>query len=137
MGSSIETQGGGARPGSAKKNLDPKLVHPHLFTILEASRQLRVSRHTLRYWEKALDGVVVPNRTDGGQRRYTPEHLCVLEAIKQLKRKGFTLAAIRDELSRGMIAEQRMANPRTLDRLADHIAETVRSSIYRFFRGED
>lgn len=79
---------------------------------------------------------MAPLRTAGGQRRYTQEHLQLLEAIKQLKRRGFTLSAIRDELHRGMVAEQAISEATLLERLADHIAENVRASIYRFFQAE-
>ena len=45
-----------------------------------------VSKHTLRFWEKTLNGVIVPLRTKGGQRRYTKYHLQIINEIKkQLK----------------------------------------------------
>jgi len=70
-----------------------------MFTIREASQYLRLPPHTLRYWEKALEGVLVPFRTYSGQRRYALEHLLMLETVKQLKRKGLTLGEIRIGLS--------------------------------------
>ena len=116
------------------RNLDLKFVKQKTLTIREASRHLKVSTHTLRYWEKVLEGVLVPLRTEGGQRRYTREDLRLLEAVKQLKRRGFTLAAIQEELSRDLASEGGVADVLVVERLADHIAEAVRSSIYRFFR---
>ena len=109
-------------------------VNRRTFTIQEASQEANLSTHTLRYWEKVLDGIVVPLRTDGGQRRYTRDHLRILEEIKRLKRRGFSLAAIREELRRTLAVEE--LEPDTLDHLADHIAEAVRSTIYRFFQGK-
>ncbi|MGD8386290.1 MAG: MerR family transcriptional regulator [Desulfobacteraceae bacterium] len=112
-------------------------MNSRTFTIQEASRQTNVSTHTLRYWEKILDGIVVPLRTPGGQRRYTRDHLLLLEEIKRLKRKGFTLAAIREELSQSMTVERLEPDSPTLEHLADHIAEAVRTTIYRFFQGKN
>jgi DNA-binding transcriptional MerR regulator len=112
-------------------------VNRRTYSIQEASRQANVSTHTLRYWEKILEGIVVPLRTDGGQRRYTQDHLLLLEEIKRLKRKGFTLADIRDELGQALPVKEIEPGSPTLDHLADHIAEAVRSTIYRFFQEKD
>ncbi len=95
-----------------------------------------MSTHTLRYWEKVLNGIVVPLRTTGGQRRYTAEHLLLLGEIKRLKRKGLTLEQIRVELSLDSLVEQLEPDPVTVNHLADHIAETVRSTIHSFFQGK-
>jgi DNA-binding transcriptional MerR regulator len=116
--------------------MDLKFVKPGYLTIREASRRVNVSTHTLRYWEKALEGIVTPSRTAGGQRRYSREDLRLLETVKQLKRQGLTLSSIREELSRDFDEKRRIADDRLLDLLVDHIAETVRSSIYRFFYTE-
>ncbi|MFO7878287.1 MAG: MerR family transcriptional regulator [Desulfovermiculus sp.] len=109
-------------------------MNERTYTIKEASRKANVSTHTLRYWEKVLNGIVVPLRTNGGQRRYTAEHLLLLSEIKRLKRKGLTLEQIRVELSLGPAAEQLEPDLLTVNYLADHIAETVRTTIHKFFR---
>ncbi len=128
----------GAEPvRNTHENLNLKFVKTRTYTIREASRQVNVSTHTLRYWEKVLEGIVVPLRTGGGQRRYTREDLRLLDTVKHLKRRGLTLAAIRDALSQDTTSVQDVSDAHLLDRLADHIAEGVRTSIYRFFRRED
>lgn len=56
----------------------------NLISIQEVSVLLKVPKPTLRFWEKELDGILVPLRTDGGQRRYTVENITVIEEIKKL-----------------------------------------------------
>lgn len=50
---------------------------------------------TLRFWEKELDGIIVPLRTRGKQRRYGVETASVIEEIKSLREKGMGLAETR------------------------------------------
>lgn len=106
------------------------------FTIQEVSQKLKVSKHTLRFWEKELDGIVVPLRTRGGQRRYTSEHLFILKEIKRLKGKGFSLAKINGKLSNGQpLPASDFASSDRIEHLADEVAEVVRSAVYEYLRG--
>ena len=57
------------------------------FTIKQLSEKLNIPKPTLRFWEKELEGILVPLRTPGGQRRYTYIHMTVLEKIKELREK--------------------------------------------------
>jgi DNA-binding transcriptional MerR regulator len=100
------------------------------FTINEVSQKAAIPKHTLRFWEKALEGILVPLRTKGGQRRYTSDHHLLLEEVKLLKRKGLSLAEIRTELSTN---HRSLSDPSTLDLLAEHISEAVRTTLHRFF----
>ena len=102
-------------------------------TIQEVSQRLGVSRHTLRFWEKALSGVIVPLRTKGRQRRYTLEHLFVIDEIKRLKAKGLSLANIKEELNSRYNNTATTAEPQKVDLLANRIAEIVKSTIHSFF----
>jgi DNA-binding transcriptional MerR regulator len=102
-------------------------------TIQEMSEKAGVTCHTLRFWERELDGLIVPLRTKGGQRRYTSDHLAVIQEIKRFKTQGLSLPDIRSAL-------KNPANPITtnnpgpeLDLLADRINQVVRSTIYNFF----
>ena len=106
-------------------------------TIQEVSQRLKVTKHTLRFWEKELDGLIVPLRTQGGQRRYTPEHLFIIEEIRRLKRKGLSLVHIKNKLDNSYNAEEDNSNSPRIDLLANQIAEIVKSAIYRFFEGEN
>jgi len=53
-------------------------------TVNEASKKTGVSVHTLRYWEKVFDGILVPLRTKGNQRRYSPKDVEIIFSIKKL-----------------------------------------------------
>ena len=101
-------------------------------TIEEASQRLGLSKHTLRFWERELEGVIVPLRTKGGQRRYTLEHLFVIDEIKRLKAKGLSLANIRKELDNRYNSYGKTSNPEKIDHLANRIAALVKSTVHSF-----
>lgn len=102
------------------------------FTIQEASRLLRVTKHTLRYWERELEGIIVPLRTGGRQRRYTSEHLLIIEEIKRLKGNGLSLYDIKRQLNDKSGTHQDAPARRDVDQLADRIAEIVKTAISSF-----
>ena len=66
-----------------------------LHSIQEVSIQLNIPKPTLRFWEKEFEGILQPLRTDGGQRRYTCEHIAIVENINAFKKAGLSLAEIR------------------------------------------
>jgi DNA-binding transcriptional MerR regulator len=105
-------------------------------TIQEVSKRSGVPTHTLRFWEKELEGVIVPERTKGGQRRYSPQHLVVIEEIKGLKDKGMTLVEIRGELNHLINSDGEGYNHHRADILADKIAEVVRTAIFNYLEGK-
>ena len=70
-------------------------------SISVASEITGVEVHTLRYWEKEFDQFLNPNRTDGGQRRYRPEDIQTVFAIKRLLRdEMFSIAGARRTLAK-------------------------------------
>ena len=101
-------------------------------TIQEVSDRAGISKHTLRFWERELNGVITPLRTKGGQRRYTLEHVLVVEEIKRLKGKGYSLDDIRRDLNRRFNTEAEHYNHQKADILANKIAEMVRTAIFSF-----
>jgi len=105
-------------------------------TIHEVSQLCGVSTHTLRFWEKELVGLIVPQRTKGGQRRYAPEHILVIEDIKNLKSKGLSLPEIRDELNRHYSSKENRHSDQGADVIANRIAEIVRAAIFNFLNGK-
>jgi len=105
-------------------------------TIHEVSQLCGVSAHTLRFWEKELEGMIVPQRTKGGQRRYAPEHILVIEDIKTLKGKGLSLTDIRNELNRRLNSNGEDYGNQRADVLANKIAEIVRAAIFNFLNGK-
>jgi DNA-binding transcriptional MerR regulator len=112
----------------------------NLISIQEVSNLLKVPKPTLRFWEKELDGILAPLRTNGGQRRYTVENIAVIEEIKKLKRTGMSLPDIKRKLGKGQMSEagsQGSGDERTdrVDLLAARVAEVVRAEVNRFFEG--
>jgi DNA-binding transcriptional MerR regulator len=60
-----------------------------------------VEVHTLRYWEREFDLFLDPERTDGGQRRYRPQDIQTVFAIKRLLRdEMFSIAGARRHLAK-------------------------------------
>ena len=111
-------------------------------SIQQVSQHLDVPKPTLRFWEKEFEGILVPLRTNGRQRRYAPEHVAVIKEIKLLKEAGLSLAEIKRKLGKKQMSEagrQGSRDGRTggIDLLAERVAEVVRLEILRFFeRGE-
>jgi len=104
-------------------------------SIQEVSALLNLPKPTLRFWEKEIDGILVPSRTRGGQRRYTVENIAVIEEIKKLKRKGMSLPEIKRKFSNG--DREGNTNSSRIDLLADRVAEVVRAEVNRFFEGAE
>ena len=70
-------------------------------SISIASRITAVEVHTLRYWEREFEPFLDPERTEGGQRRYRPEDIQTVFAIKRLLRdEMFSIAGARRHLAR-------------------------------------
>ena len=70
-------------------------------SISVASRITGVEVHTLRYWEREFDAFLGPDRTEGGQRRYRPEDIQTVFAIKRLLRdEMFSIAGARRHLAK-------------------------------------
>jgi DNA-binding transcriptional MerR regulator len=105
-------------------------------TIHEVGQKLGLTTHTLRFWEKELGGLIVPLRTKGGQRRYTPEHLFVIGEIQRMKSLGLSLTSIKDKLNNSNGSPVTDSGTSQVDLLADRIADLVRSALYQFFEGK-
>jgi DNA-binding transcriptional MerR regulator len=105
-----------------------------LFTILQVSERLNIPKHTLRFWERELNGLVVPLRTHGGQRRYTVQNIAILEEIKKCRDKGLSLPEIIEEI--GQPGEVETLQPTKVDLLATRVAQAVKTEVYNFFRTE-
>lgn len=68
------------------------------YLISDASKQVDVESHVLRYWEDELD-LEIP-RNDMGHRYYTEYHIRLFRQIKELKEKGYQLKAIKNVLNK-------------------------------------
>jgi len=107
------------------------------YSIQEASDRANVSKHTLRFWERELSGIIVPLRTDGGQRRYTSYHLFIIEEVKRLKRKGLSLLDIKRIMDNSREGIRKVDDSDKIDLLANQIAEVVKSTLYDFLKKEE
>ncbi|MGQ9658258.1 MAG: MerR family transcriptional regulator [Fimbriimonadales bacterium] len=68
--------------------------------ISTASVLVGVETHTIRYWEREFAEFLNPVRTAGGQRRYRPEDIETLKAIKRLlKEELYTIAGAKRKLA--------------------------------------
>jgi DNA-binding transcriptional MerR regulator len=104
--------------------------------ISEVSERLGIPKHTLRFWEKELEGVITPVRTLGGQRRYTFEDILAIHQVKSLKEQGYKLEDIKKKLNNHSDFKLRDSNGENIDHLADRIADLVRLAIRNFFEGK-
>jgi len=102
-------------------------------TIQEVSERTGVTCHTLRFWERELGGIIVPLRSKGGQRRYTIDHLAIIEEIKRHKMKGLSLPDIKNALQCTPSTLIGTTEDNNIDLLANRIIEVVRSTVYDFF----
>lgn len=66
------------------------------YIISEASVKTGLEPHVLRYWEDEL-GIEI-ERNELGHRYYSAEQLELLSRVKELKKRGFQLKAIKNEL---------------------------------------
>jgi MerR family transcriptional regulator, heat shock protein HspR len=83
--------------------------HP-LYTMAQVTETLGVTAPVLRRWER--EGLVRPERTAGGQRRYSRREIDKLQHVAQLAGEGMTASGIRRVLD----LEQR------IDELEDRLA---------------
>ncbi|MBT8342124.1 MAG: MerR family transcriptional regulator [Desulfatitalea sp.] len=114
------------------ESIDQKL------TIQKVSERLGLPKSTLRYWEKTFDGLIAPERTTGGQRRYAIEDLTVFETIKRLKRSGLSLAQIQRQILSGQstVTGATALHPQLVDHLAESILNEVRYRIHALLKQE-
>ena len=127
-------------------------------TIQQVSQKLDVPKPTLRFWEREFVGILVPLRTNGGQRRYAPEHISVIKKIKMLKKAGLSLVEIKRKMGKGIddlligglddwekgsswgqmseAGGQESGDERVdgIDLLAERVAEVVKMEVHRFFQ---
>lgn len=107
--------------------------HEQIFTIQQVSLMLRLPKPTLRFWEKEFNDLIVPLRTQGGQRRYTLDHISLIEKIKKLREDGMPIFEIKKYFKNHFRNHDSSSEFEEIDFLADHIAKIVRAEIFNFF----
>ena len=96
-----------------------------VFTVSGAARQLGVPAATLRTWERR-HGIGPSGRSAGGHRRYTPQDLIRLRAMRTLVETGVPpaeaagLAGLVDELRRSVVRAIRTSTADVNRRLSEH-----------------
>ncbi len=91
------------------------------YSISDASKQVLVENHVLRYWEEELCLDIA--RNSQGHRFYTERDIVVLKAIKDLKDQGFQLKAIKIVLPD--IDRVRNMHPQELYKLREELNQRV------------
>lgn len=91
------------------------------YSISDASRQVEVENHVLRYWEEEL-GLNI-HRNSKGHRFYTDRDIKILRDVKDLKEQGFLLKAIK--LIVHDIDNIRKMNPNELYKLREELNQKV------------
>jgi DNA-binding transcriptional MerR regulator len=104
-----------------------------LLSVQQLSLKLKIPKPTLRFWEKEFKGILVPFRTQGGQRRYTAEHISIIEEIKKWKKKGMSLVEIKRKLNDNRKLRDDHSDANRMEILANRIAEVVRAEVNSFF----
>lgn len=69
-----------------------------LYGIGVARSLTGLTERQLRYWDKM--GLVVPHRTQGNKRLYSPRDVALLKEVAGYLREGATVAQVRDILAR-------------------------------------
>ena len=124
--------------------VEDKSENGRLMSIREVSALTGVPPHTLRFWEKQMPDVLRPERSPGGQRRYsrqTTERVC---AIKRLSdEKKFSLAAIRSRLSADSEAarpafelDRRVFAEQAVDLIVDEVAGMLKEKLLDLLEAE-
>ena len=112
-----------------------------LVSIKEVSALTGVPPHTLRFWEKQMPEILRPERTPGGQRRYSPQMVDRARAIKRLSdEKKYSLTAIRNHLAaESEIFEpmqalgRRIGAEQAVDMIIHEVASLLRDRLLNLF----
>lgn len=70
------------------------------FQIKEAAKLVEVESHVLRYWEEELELTI--RRNDQGHRYYTKEDISTFQFVKDMKKQGYQLRAIKKIIAEKM-----------------------------------
>ncbi len=93
------------------------------YSISDASRQVEVENHVLRYWEEEL-GLPIERNTKG-HRFYKESDIVTLKTVKDLKEQGFQLRAIK--LLMPDIGRVRRMQPQELYKLREELNQRVQN----------
>lgn len=86
-------------------------------TIQEAAQEVRLSAHTLRYYERAGLLLHVP-RTEGGARRYTQDSIELLKLLVKLRATGMPIRLLKQYVGYIRAGDETM--PKRKELLQEH-----------------
>jgi len=101
-------------------------------TISEVSKRLKIPTHTLRFWEREFGDVLAPQRTKGGQRRFSSEDVGWIDQIAKMRKRGMSLSRIKREL-----ASESRGGPSvkcSLELLASRVSDLVKAEVSNFLK---
>src|SRR5438876_925041 len=108
-----------------------------LYIISVAAELAGVHAQTLRIYERK--GLIEPQRTQGGSRRYSERDIALLRRIQELTNDGVSLIGVRKVLELEDLLARTEARVRELDRALDdarrELAEAV-AEVHREYRRE-
>jgi MerR family transcriptional regulator/heat shock protein HspR len=106
-----------------------------LYIISVAAELAGVHAQTLRIYERK--GLIEPQRTQGGSRRYSERDIALLRRIQELTNEGVSLVGVRKILELEELLTRTEARVRELDRALDdarrELAEAV-AEVHREYR---
>jgi MerR family transcriptional regulator/heat shock protein HspR len=107
---------------------DDRTLHERALYIISVAAELAgVHAQTLRIYERK--GLIEPQRTQGGSRRYSEHDIALLRRIQELTNEGVSLVGVRkvleleDELAR--VRERIRDLERSLEQARQDIADAV------------
>lgn len=103
-----------------------------LLTISEVSERLKIPKHTLRFWGREFGDLLTPQRTKGGQRRFTSEDLYWIKQIAKFRGRGMSLSRIKTELAQG--GRETPSFEGSLELLASRVSDLVKAEVYHFLK---
>ena len=115
-----------------------------LMSIREVSDLTGVPPHTLRFWEKQMPEILRPERTAGGQRRYSAKMVERARMIKRLSdEKRYSLASIRSQLAAAnrpeepeFDASRHAAAEQMVDLIVNEVAGLLKGRLLKLFEAD-
>jgi DNA-binding transcriptional MerR regulator len=105
-------------------------------TIQQLSDQLQLPKSTLRFWEKKFQEYIGPERTPGGQRRYTVQHVLKFDQIKRLRERGQGIDEIKRSLRNGCYANGEQESTDQIKRISTRIGKIISDELYHLLSFE-
>lgn len=100
-------------------------MNDQVYTISQAAKEIGESTSVLRYWEEVLE--IRVNRNEKGYRCYTGYDIQLFLNIKELKKRGLKLEAIKEFIP--LIYQYGPGAPKSKTRLIEESGEIVEEAI--------